>query len=59
MVVVLLVIGYLAASMTVLKAPPLTAAQKKAKEENATYTLESLCSAANGSGPAEGAGHRG
>jgi flagellar basal body-associated protein FliL len=48
MVVGLLVIGYVAASMTILKPKPLTADQQKAKDQKATYQLETLCAAANG-----------
>src|SRR5262249_35697120 len=48
MVVVFLVIGYFAASMTILKPKPLTPAQQKAADEKTTYKLEAMCAAANG-----------
>jgi flagellar basal body-associated protein FliL len=47
MVVLMLGIGYFAASMTILKAPPLTAAQKKAKADKAEFELETKCAIAN------------
>jgi hypothetical protein len=51
MIVLIVVIGYVVASQTVLKAPPLTAAQVKAKEEAATQKLDAMCALANGLEP--------
>ena len=51
MIVLIVVIGYVVASQTVLKAPPLTAAEQKAKEEEATFKLEAMCASANGLQP--------
>jgi flagellar FliL protein len=50
-IIPLLLIALVVAKMTVLKPPPLTEAQKEAKEAKATYVLESLCAAANGLQP--------
>ena len=51
MIVGLLVVGYVVASMTVLKAPPLTPAQKAAKAAAAKTALEAKCALANGLTP--------
>jgi flagellar basal body-associated protein FliL len=51
MIVVILLVGLAAAKMTILKPPPLTDAQAKAKSAQTQYKLEVTCASANGVTP--------